>query len=263
MFNLKQDDVTRLEKEIKKDPSKVQSHYDLYRALYKVGRIDEAYKYLERAIQLDPNQKSLWKEKGDYICQHEGRPFFDLQVAEESYKRALEMDPKYGAALGGLNVLLKRQGKKEYIPPSPNIHETNTADDSDESDKVPPGNETDIEKRRQDAKNFAQHVRKWLRESGKWDQFLAYCEETRTSTQIIGLLQDASTDYPDARRKIFNLKTSLQVECPKKILDAKKAGTAQVLLVGKRLQMDLHDDVDFDEVKSRWVIECWKELLSG
>ncbi|MBW1760588.1 MAG: tetratricopeptide repeat protein [Deltaproteobacteria bacterium] len=70
------------------------------------GKVDEAKRILEQALDADPNDARAWLDVG---LAHEETG--DFAAAEKSYRRATEIDGNFAEAFNNLGVLLREGGK--------------------------------------------------------------------------------------------------------------------------------------------------------
>ncbi|MBX9687290.1 MAG: tetratricopeptide repeat protein [Candidatus Obscuribacterales bacterium] len=81
-------------------------HHNLGNDLEKLGKLDEAIKEQQNAINLDPNMLAAWLAKGmEYELQRK------FKSAEQCYRESVRISSKSYGALGCLGDILRKQGK--------------------------------------------------------------------------------------------------------------------------------------------------------
>jgi type IV pilus assembly protein PilF len=137
--------IERLQRALAQDPKLVQAHTTIALAYDQIGNFEEAENHFKRATQLNPNDGSAANGYAAFLCTHGNRwadaqPYFrraaedekygtpevaltnagscardagELAAAEESFRTALQRNPRYADAL--LNMLELTSQRGEYL----------------------------------------------------------------------------------------------------------------------------------------------------
>jgi len=89
------------EKALRSNPQYLDALYNLAVVCEKLGQKDEAITHCRRYVELKPNDPDAWTQLGVLL---DGKG--DAIGAEEAYRKAVTLDPKFGRAHHNLGVLL-------------------------------------------------------------------------------------------------------------------------------------------------------------
>ncbi|MGQ9904074.1 MAG: tetratricopeptide repeat protein [Anaerolineae bacterium] len=95
---------------IKLDPGNDAAHTNLATVYYQNGQFDEAQKYVELALKLNPRDATSHYVLGTILLQRDPAKYPDaLNAAQKEFEAAIQYQPAFGAAYTGLaNVFLFR-----------------------------------------------------------------------------------------------------------------------------------------------------------
>ncbi|MGQ9814362.1 MAG: tetratricopeptide repeat protein [Candidatus Roseilinea sp.] len=95
---------------IKLDPGNDAAHTNLATVYYQNGQFDEAQKYVELALKLNPQDATSHYVLGTILLQRDPAKYPDaLNAAQKEFEAAIQYQPAFGAAYTGLaNVFLFR-----------------------------------------------------------------------------------------------------------------------------------------------------------
>jgi superkiller protein 3 len=93
------------------DPKNARDHYDLGLALYGKGQLDEAIASYKKALELDPKYATAHNNLADILANSADPKLRDPVQAVAEAKRATELDPKLGIAWSTLGEAYYRNGQ--------------------------------------------------------------------------------------------------------------------------------------------------------